>query len=511
MATNLPQLLESAARSGPRNIALEWHGSRWAYEDLLASSACVAGALARLGIGRGERVVLLTKNCPQYAALYYGTLRAGCVAVPLNALEQASVLARQIRHSGARLVFSDAGLAQWAQLAAELDRITVPALGFRVEDGPQALSRFIEALNAFPGQARDTPCDAVPLEPDALACILYTSGTTADPKGVMLSHGNLASNTASISAYLELTRADVGLCTLPFHFSYGNSVLQTHLAAGARLVIEEGFAFPHAVVQQIQDRSVTGFAGVPSTYAMLFARVRLEQFDLRALRYLTQAGGPMPGHMVRRLRSELPHAQLYLMYGQTEATARLTYLPPARLEDKPGSVGIAIPGVEISIRRADGLALAAGEIGEVCARGPNVMLGYWRNAAATAQALRRGWLHTGDLGYLDAEGYLYIVGRAVDMIKVGAYRVSPQEVEEVIGALPGVEDVCVSGMPDTLLGQVIKAVIVPSPGHSLDERAVKAYCRGHLAPYKRPQVVEFTNALPRTTSGKLQRHKVAAP
>ncbi|OGA76868.1 MAG: hypothetical protein A3G27_19760 [Betaproteobacteria bacterium RIFCSPLOWO2_12_FULL_66_14] len=510
MATNLVELLESVALRRPRDIALEWHGSRWLYRDLSTSAACVAAALARLGIGRGERVALLTKNCPQYAALYYGTLAAGCVAVPLNALEQANVLVRQIVHSGARIAFGDENLPQWRELAAQLHMHSIPARPLAIEDCPQAASRFIQALSPSPGGVEDTAGRAMPSDPGTLACILYTSGTTADPKGVMLSHGNLFSNTASITAYLNLSRADVGLCALPFHFSYGNSVLQTHLAAGARLVIEDGLAFPHVILQQLQDRAVTGFAGVPSSYAMLLSRCRLAQFDLRALRYLTQAGGPMPRHLVQQLRSELPHALLYLMYGQTEATARLTYLPPARLEHKPGSAGIAVPGVEISIRRSDGAEMPAGEIGEICARGPNIMLGYWRNAGATAAALREGWLCTGDLGYRDAEGYLYIVGRAVDMIKAGAYRISPQEIEEVIAALPGVEEVCVSGVPDPLLGQAVRALIVPRSGHPLDERTVKAYCRRLLAPYKRPQVVEFASALPRTASGKLQRYKVAA-
>jgi len=511
MATTLVGMLEDVARRRPQDIALEWHGSRWCYGELLTAAAGVAAALARLGIGGGERVAFLLGNCPHYVALYYGTLAGGCVAVPLNPQEPESVLLRQIEHSGARVVFGDAGQPQWLPLAARLQQRGIPAYPLIVEDGPQSAAVFIQEFVAAPGRVDAAAMNDISREEHALACLLYTSGTTGEPKGVMLSHRNLCSNASSIIAYLGLSRDDIGLCALPLHFSYGNSVLHTHVAVGARLVIEDGFGFPQIILQRLQDRRVTGFAGVPTTYALLLSRCRLAEFDLRGLRYLTQAGGPMPRHLVRQLRSELPHARLYLMYGQTEATARLTYLPPVRLEDKPGSVGIAVPGVEISVRCADGSESAPGETGEVCARGPSIMMGYWRNPEATAQALRHGWLWTGDLGFRDADGYLHIVGRAVEMIKTGAYRVSPQEVEEVIAGLPGVEEVCVSGIPDELFGQAIKAVIMPGRSEHLDARAVKAHCRKLLAPYKRPKVVEFANALPRTASGKLQRYKLAEP
>ncbi len=506
----LVETLKTVARRRPLDTALEWHSSRWRYGELLTAVGSVAAALSRLNIGRGERVAFLLGNCPHYVALYYGTLAAGCVAVPLNPQEPESVLMRQIEHSGTCVVFGDAGQAQWPPLAARLHQLGIPAYPLVVEDDPQSAAVFIRQIGSAPGRRVDSEAmETISREEHTLACLLYTSGTTGEPKGVMLSHRNLASNAGAIIAYLGLSRDDIGLCALPLQFSYGNSVLHTHVAAGARLVIEDGFGFPQIILQRLQDRRVTGFAGVPTTYAMLLSRCRLDEFDLRGLRYLTQAGGPMPRHLVRQLRSELPQAALYLMYGQTEATARLAYLPPARLEDKPGSVGIAVPGVEISVRRADGSESAAEEPGEICARGPGVMLGYWRNPAATAQALRHGWLWTGDLGFRDAEGYLYIVGRAVEMIKTGAYRVSPQEVEEAIAGLPGVEEVCVSGIPDELFGQAVKAVIMPRRSEQLDARAVKAHCRKLLAPYKRPKVVEFVSALPRTASGKLQRYKLA--
>src|SRR5581483_7971543 len=240
-----------------------------------------------------------------------------------------------------------------------------------------------------------------------------------------------------IAGYLQLTASDRGLCLLPAHFAYGNSVLNSHLACGARVALEDSLASPQSVLQRIQDDAITGLAGVSSTFSVLRARTQPGKFDLGKLRYVTQAGGAMPRALIAWLRQELPAARLFLMYGQTEATARITYLPPERLSDKPGSVGIPIEGVELEIWRA-GARAAPMQVGEIRVRGPNVMLGYWQDAQASAQALRDGWLYTGDLGHRDAEGFLYIDGRLSDLIKTGAYRVSPAEIEEVIASLAGV-------------------------------------------------------------------------
>jgi acyl-CoA synthetase (AMP-forming)/AMP-acid ligase II len=343
---------------------------------------------------------------------------------------------------------------------------------------------------------------------EAPAMMIYTSGTTSRPKGVLLSNGNLVANARAIAAYLQITPNDKVLCGLPFHFSYGSSVLNSNLISGAQLLLEDNFAFPQQTLKKMQEEGVTGFPGVPSTFALLLGRCQLSDFDLGKLRYLTQAGGSMPRAQIEKLRQQLPHTQVFIMYGQTEATARLSYLAPEHLEAKLGSVGMPLPGVEIEVR-SDGQVVPTGEIGEICARGPNIMLGYWREPELTSQVLRDGWLHTGDLGHLDSEGFLYIDGRAVEMIKVGAFRVSPQEVEEVLATFPGVQEVAVTGIADEVLGQSIKAVIVLREGAPADLRGIKAHCRQQLASYKVPKIVEFAAVLPRTASGKVQRFKLA--
>jgi acyl-CoA synthetase (AMP-forming)/AMP-acid ligase II len=457
-----------------------------------------AAFLQGQGCKAGDRVALLFRNSPQYVAAYYGALVAGCVVVPLNPHERQAVLANQLQHCRARFLIGDASHAEWGSLIVRACRDGVASIAIEAVDDPGALSGYLQ-------QVGDAVARTPSLSRDSLATIIYTSGTTGRPKGVMLSHGNLAANTASIVRYLGLQAVDRGVAVLPFQFSYGNSVLHTHLAVGAELLVEDSFAYPHAVLQRMVDEGVTGFSGVPSTFALLLARCRLRDFDLRCLRYVTQAGGPMRQATIRELRTQLPAVRLFIMYGQTEATARLSYLPPERLDDKPGSVGIAIPDVDIAVMRSDGTQANAGEAGEIVARGPNVMQGYLDDAVATRETLRGGWLHTGDIGYLDDDGMLFVTGRATEMIKVGAFRISPQEVEEVIGAMPGVAEVGVTAVPDDIQGQAIKAVVVLRPGERLDIRSIKAQCRRQLATYKVPKIVEFSAALPYTATGKLQR------
>jgi acyl-CoA synthetase (AMP-forming)/AMP-acid ligase II len=343
------------------------------------------------------------------------------------------------------------------------------------------------------------------IDPQAPACILYTSGTTGQPKGVVLSHGNLSSNTQAIVSYLALTHEDSIVTVLPFYYSYGSSVLHSHLSVGGRVVLEKNLVYPHAVIASLARERASGFAGVPSTFALLLARVKLSEFDLGSLRYVTQAGGAMAAALTQRLRAALPHVAVFVMYGQTEATARLTYLPPEKLDEKLGSVGVPVPGVRIQIRDDKGVAAMAHQLGEVWATGPNIMLGYWQNAEATRETICDGWLKTGDMGYLDHDGYLYLAGRRTDMIKSGAHRIHPQDIEDTIAELPQVEEVAVIGVDDPILGQAIKAFVVVTGREDVSSMHIQAHCKERLAAYKVPKTIEFVAALPRTTNGKLRR------
>lgn len=502
MSASLVHDFDWIARQMPSSPALSWHGGVWTYADLHRAVGATQGRLVASGIEPGSRIAVLIRNSPQYVASYFGVIAAGCVAVPLNVQERATVLSRQIEHADCSAVIADPQHPEWAALNEAIAAKALQMIMVDLQPGTAGCLAFCAAMSV------DAELKLPELQVEAPAMMIYTSGTTSRPKGVLLSNGNLVSNARAIAAYLRITANDKVLCGLPFHFSYGSSVLNSNLIAGSQLLLEDNFAFPQQTLRRMQDEGVTGFPGVPSTFALLLGRCQLSDFNLGQLRYITQAGGSMPRAQIEKLRQQLPNTQVFIMYGQTEATARLSYLSPEHLETKLGSVGMPLPGVEIEVR-SDGKVVPAGEVGEICARGPNIMLGYWREPELTAQVLRDGWLHTGDLGHVDEEGFLYIDGRAVEMIKVGAFRVSPQEVEEVLATFPGVEEVAVTGVADEVLGQSIKAVIVLREGAPADLRGVKAHCRQHLASYKVPKIVEFAAALPRTSSGKVQRFKLA--
>ncbi|MET0536226.1 MAG: class I adenylate-forming enzyme family protein [Steroidobacter sp.] len=502
MSASLVHDFDWIARQMPGSPALSWHGGVWTYADLQRAVGATQGRLIASGIRSGSRVALLIRNSPQYVASYFGVIAAGCVAVPLNVQERASVLSRQIEHADCSAVIADPQHPEWTALNAAIASKAPLMIAVDLQPGTAGCLAFCAAMHS------EAELNLPELQHDAPAMMIYTSGTTSRPKGVLLSNGNLVANARAIAAYLRITASDKVMCGLPFHFSYGSSVLNSNLISGAQLLLEDNFAFPQQTLKRMQDEGVTGFPGVPSTFALLLGRCQLTDFDLSKLRYITQAGGSMPRAQIEKLRQQLPNTEVFIMYGQTEATARLSYLAPEHLESKLGSVGMPLPGVEIEVR-SEGKVVAHGEVGEICARGPNIMLGYWREPELTAQVLRDGWLHTGDLGHVDDEGYLYIDGRAVEMIKVGAFRVSPQEVEEVLATFPGVEEVAVTGVADEMLGQSIKAVIVLREGAPADLMGVKAHCRQHLANYKVPKIVEFAAVLPRTSSGKVQRFKLA--
>lgn len=494
MANSLVELLQFSANRSPRSEAVVLGSERLSYAELWRRAQSVAGFLQAQGLVPGERVALVLENSPIYIAAYYGVLAAGGVVVALNTAVKERDLLGWIQHSGASWLIGDATHDAWQGLCQSASGLRVVQVGGTVGD------QF-----SWEQVLAGTPATPVEIAAASPAAIIYTSGTTGRPKGVMLSHRNLLANTQSILEYLPIETGARIVNVLPFYYSYGNSVLHTHLAAGACLVLENSLTYPHRVVESMVREKATGFSGVPSTFALLLSRVKLQDYDLSALRYLTQAGGAMPPALTKRLLEALPSVSLYVMYGQTEASARLSYLPPERLQEKMGSAGKAIPGVTLEIRGDDDKPVATGVAGEIWAQGDNVMPGYWNDVDATQSVLRDGWLKTGDMASMDSEGYLYIQGRRSDMIKTGAHRVAPNEIEEVIAEIDGVAEVAVVGVDDEILGQVIKAVVLPRPGASVDGMRVKAHCRDRLALYKIPKYVELVTELPKTASGKIQR------
>jgi acyl-CoA synthetase (AMP-forming)/AMP-acid ligase II len=486
----LHDLLRASAQRYPDRTAVVFQGRATSYAELELQSDIVALRLRERGVAAGDRVALAAPNSAAYVAAYFGILKAGGVIVPVNVLLTEREIAAQLADCGPAAVLAAPALREMCRRATGA-LVPPPA----VIDVDAALFAPVSAAPAAP----------VPRADDDLAALIYTSGTTGRPKGVMLSHRNLCANAESIVRYLGLTCDDSVMVVLPFYYSYGNSLLTTHIRAGGALVIDNRFLYPNAVLETMAARGVTGFAGVPSHYAILLRKSALAAARLPRLRYVTQAGGAMAPALINEFRALLPQVRFFVMYGQTEASARLSYLEPEQLARKAGSIGTAIPGVELEIFTDDGRPAAPGEVGEIAARGANVMQGYWNAPAATREVLRDGWLYTGDLARRDEEGFIFIVSRKKDMIKSGANRINPAEIEDVVAGMAGVAECAAVGVGDEILGEAIMLYVVPAAGAALTARDVHVFCRTQLAFFKVPKYVEFIAALPRTASGKVRR------
>jgi acyl-coenzyme A synthetase/AMP-(fatty) acid ligase len=321
------------------------------------------------------------------------------------------------------------------------------------------------------------------------AMILYTSGTTKLPKGVTLSHKNLLANTASILQYLKLGSEDSILATINFSYSYGNSILLTHTAAGGKIIIENRIAYPVKIIEQLYSTEVTGFSTVGSYINTLLKQEFLRDFHLKALKYITFAGESTSFEDILKLNRLAPDIKIFVMYGQTEATARLSYLEPSMLFSKPGSIGKGIPGVTLLVVTENGEDVNPGQIGEIIAFGDNIMMKYWNNEAETQSVIKSGWLHTNDLATVDEDGFIYVKGRKDDIIKYMGHRISPAEIEEVINSCKFVLESAVIGV-NVNENKQIKAYIVTTDV-VFDIEELNAHIKGLLPPFKRPHIIEI--------------------
>lgn len=505
--------LARAATRHPDKVAIVRGGSRVSYGALHAQSERFAAALAgEAGLVDGERCVLFLENSVEAAVGVFGTLRAGGVFSVINPTTKADKLAFVLADCGAAVLLTQASLLPVALSAAArapgVRRIVVvDGEGDGSDGGPLGYARFLAAADPARLPA------AVGIDID-LAMLVYTSGSTGHPKGVMMTHANVRFAATSITTYLQASHEDVVLSVLPLAFDYGLYQLLMCVKLGATLVLEKSFAFPQRVLPMLASERVTAFPLVPTMAALI---VQLRNFDpawAASVRYLTNTAAALPPAHIRRLQELFPAARVYSMYGMTESK-RCTWLPPEELARRPDSVGIAIPGTQAWVADEEGRPLPAGETGELMVRGGHVMQGYWNNPEATERTLRPGrypWervLRTGDLFRMDAEGFLYFVGRKDDILKSRGEKVSPKEVENVLYAMHGVREAALVGVPDPVLGHALKAILVvdgPVPG----VREVIAHCRAHLEEFMVPRLVEFRDALPRTGTGKIRRSELQA-
>ncbi len=506
-------MLRTSADRLPNKEALVHLDHRLTYQQVAARVTGLASGLREAGLRRGDRVgIYLDPSIPQALSIFAVSQAAG-VFVPINHLlfpDQVVHIANDCRMTA--LVTTPARLAT---LAPVLKR--VPSLEFLVltdaADRTDDLRLPVHAFEALcelsgPLARRD---DAIDKD---LAAILYTSGSTGKPKGVMLSHANVVAGSSIVSTYLEITERDRILAILPFSFDAGLNQLMTAFQQGGTLVMMT-FVFAREIVAMLARERITGLAGVPTLWSLLAQpNSSLARTPLPDLRYITNTGGAMPQTVLRALRQALPSTRIFLMYGLTEAF-RSTYLPPEELDRRPTSIGKAIPNTEILVVNEEGRPCKPGEVGELVHRGPTVSLGYWGRPDLTAQVLRphpflppevggdEKVCYSGDLVRMDEEGFLYFVGRRDAMIKSSGYRVSATEVEEVLYQSGKLRGAAVIGVPDELLGQAIKAFVVPRDGEIVDPAALIEFCAGRMPRYMVPASIEVLDELPKTSSGKV--------
>lgn len=486
-----------------REALLTLQGSH-SYGELCTASADVAKYLVGAGGLKGDRVLLVSENGFFWVAAYLGILRAGLVCVPLPPTIPLRDLNYILEITEARFAFLQSGFAaKHAPRFREINLVSDNGLPSRDE------------MPARPslGEVQDNVrCVQYPFPrikgPD-LAALMFTSGSTGKPRGVVVSHSNIRANTCSIIQCLGLTDKDRIMTVLPFHYCFGTSLLHTHLRVGGSLVVGSRFMYPEAILQRMLDTECTGFAGVPSHFQILLRSSSLRRKQFPRLRYVQQAGGHLAPFFIRELQNALPATQVFVMYGQTEATARLSYLAPKFLDTKLGSIGKGIPGVTLRVVNKSGHEVQPGEVGEIVAEGESVTLGYWRSPQETSSCFRDGKLYTGDMATLDEDGFIYVVDRAKDFVKSCGKRVSCQQIEDQLLQCDELLEAAVVGVPDEVLGEAVKAFVVPrmSKQNGLRE-SLHAFCRKHIPPELVPKEIVLLQKLPKNSAGKVLKQNL---
>lgn len=438
--------------------------------------------------GSGNQILLISENNYFFIVSYLAIIKSGNTAVLIETRISEKDLAQVVHSCPLVACFVQEKL---------LDLFKGVPVDTYTENSLESLSKGMFEFS-------------IPVHPDDVAVIIFTSGSTGGKKGVMLTHKNLIVNTESILGYLHLTESDRVCVVLPFFYCYGASLLHTHIRAGGSVVLNNKI-FLGSVINDINKYKCTGFAGVPSTFQILINKTHFLTEELPSLRYFTQAGGQLPNKYIKMIVDAFPQKEFFVMYGATEATARLSYLPSRLVEEKMGSIGKGIPGVTLEVLDPNGLPIKPGEIGEITAMGDNIMKGYYNDPEGTAVAVRGGRYYTGDLATIDEDGYIYVVGRSKNIIKSGGYRISPNEIEDLILSLEEVSGCVVVGVPDDVMGEAVIAV-VQSGGAERENVSAKimSLCSTTLPSYKVPMGIEFVDEYPLNSSNKVDRSRLKA-
>jgi long-chain acyl-CoA synthetase len=496
MGLNLASIVTESAAREPQRPAVRLGDTELTYADLDERSARLATLLHEQGLQSGDRVGVMLPNVLDFPIAYYGVLRAGCVVVPMNVLLKRREIAFYLEDSGSKLLLA------WHGFAAEARDGAADAGVKMIEVEPQSFAAMLAEHEPTPGLAGTAGDDT--------AVILYTSGTTGKPKGAELTHLNLHRNAdVSSRTTCEIAAGDVVLGGLPLFHSFGQTVsMNASLMVGACLTLVPKFD-PAEALETMQRDGVTHFYGVPTMYGALLHHPERESYDTSSLRTCITGGASMPVEVLRGFEQAFG-AIVLEGYGLSETSPVACSNHPGR-ERKPGSIGTPLEGVEMRVVNEDDNEVPQGEVGEIVIRGHNIMKGYWQRPDATAEAMRGGWFHSGDMARIDEEGYFYIVDRKKDLIIRGGYNVYPREVEEVLYEHPKIREAAVIGVPHDQWGEEIGAAVVLHEGEEIDPDEVSAYVKERIAAYKYPRLVWFLEELPKGPTGKILKREIEPP
>jgi fatty-acyl-CoA synthase len=501
----LADLLRRSARRSPDKLAIVCGDTRWTYAEFDRVCDRLAAGLQMLGIAPGDRVAILARNSHAYAAMRFALARIAAVLVPINFMLKADEVAFVLRHSGARLLAVDSGLADTARQAAALDTRVEQLLWLPGEAGGEAPAGMPSFMALAGGDG--VPAEVALADHD-LAQIVYTSGTESLPKGAMLTHAAVIAQYVSCILDGEMSGHDVVLHSLPlYHCAQLDCFLGPGVYQGATNIIT-ATPTPENLLPLIAAHRITSFFAPPTVWIALLRSPLFDGADLSGLRKGYYGASIMPVEVLREMQRRLPEVRLWNFYGQTEIAPLATALQPEDQLRKPGSAGKPVANVETRVVDESMRDVAPGEVGEIVHRSPQLLLGYYNDEERTRAAFEGGWFHSGDLGVQDAEGYLTIVDRKKDMIKTGGENVASREVEETIYGLPQVSEVAVIGVPHPHWVEAVTAVIVVKRGHALGRDEVLAHCAQRLGQFKLPKAVVFVDALPKNPSGKLLKREL---
>ncbi|HEY2715845.1 MAG TPA: long-chain fatty acid--CoA ligase [Solirubrobacterales bacterium] len=491
MVATVPELLIEAERRHPRRSAMTLGGTAVDYAAFEDVSARLAARLADLGVGAGDRVALMLPNVPEFPAAYYAVLRRGAIVVPVNVMLNREEVATLLRDAGAKLLIG------WHALAAEAGAAAAEAGAGHLELGAIDLARSLRERERLAVEPRAAA--------DATAVLLYTSGTTGTPKGAELTHANLVGNARAAASIFELAPEDTVMGVLPLFHSFGQTcTLNAVIAAGASLSLIPRFSAEAA--WEAIGAGATVVAGVPTMYTALLAAPAAERPVRHSVRLCLAGGSSLSVEVLKQVESAFGCPVLE-GYGLSETSPVASFNGTA-CAPKPGSVGTPIPGVEMRIVDDAGRQLGVGEVGEIVIRGENVMKGYWRRPEDTAEAMRGGWFHSGDLGRIDEDGCFFVVDRKKDVVIRAGYNVYPRELEDVLHAHPAVREAAVLGVADATLGEEVGAAVVLTEPGAASAEELREFVRGRVAPYKYPRIVEIFEDLPKGGTGKVLKREI---